>query len=195
MTKNSIIIFTIGLLTSCGQSDKNNQQTKDDLTKQETSTIEISSDSLRKEFSNQPNTESTDTQKGLLGYEFKRAELIGLKDSIREDLNGDGFLDKAIFTNEDGKSGILIMDGQTNEEIKIGLGNEFEEMGDDFSWVDYWGIVRDSITYEIIIENAEILGDTIVQLDNPSIVVRKEEVGGGLITFRNGKYEWIHQAD
>lgn len=32
-------------------------------------------------------------------------------------------------------------------------------------------------------------------LENPSIVVRKEEVGGGLITFKDGRYVWIHQAD
>lgn len=61
--------------------------------------------------------------------------------------------------------------------------------------MDYWGVLQDSSTYEIIITNGEIVGDTLVRLENPSIFVRKKEVGGGLITFKDGKYEWIHQAD
>jgi hypothetical protein len=43
-------------------------------------------------------------------------------------------------------------------------------------------------TYEIIIKETEIIEDRKVKLDNPSIVVRKEEVGGGLITCKDGKY-------
>ena len=75
------------------------------------------------------------------------------------------------------------------------MGNNFEEIGDDFSWVDSWGILIDTITYEIVIEDSEIKGDTIIELQNPSIVLKKQEAGGGLIAFRNGKYDWIHQAD
>ena len=68
-------------------------------------------------------------------------------------------------------------------------------MGDDLSWVDYWGLVKDSSTFKIIVEKSEVVGDTIIKLDNPSIAVRKMEAGGGLITFRKGRYEWINQAD
>ena len=133
--------------------------------------------------------------KESLRHEFQRAQLFDLKDTLREDFNGDGTIDNAVFLKEDGKAGIIITDGKTQEQVKIGLGNEFEEQRDDFSWVDYWGVVQDSTTYEVIVTDGEIVGDTLVRLENPAIVVRKEEIGGGLITFKDGKYEWIHQAD
>ena len=106
-----------------------------------------------------------------------------------------GLLKKPFFTSENNKSGIKIIDGRTKGVVKIGLGVEFEEMGDSFDWVDYWGLVTDAKTYEILIKDSEIIGDTIINLENKSIVLRKEEVGGGLVSFLNGKYQWIHQAD
>jgi hypothetical protein len=130
-----------------------------------------------------------------LSSEFKNFKYVDLKESIIADLNGDGIADNAIFTSQNGKSGILITDGKSKQEVKIGLGAAFEEMSDDFSWVEYWGIVQDSTTYEVIIIDSEIVGDTVVRLEYPSIFVRKEEVGGGVITFKNEKYQWIHQAD
>ena len=134
-------------------------------------------------------------QEQHLSLEFKQAKLYNLSETLEEDFNGDGTPDHAQFLIEHDKAGVCITDGQTHEKIKIGLGTNFEEMGDNFSWVDYWGVVKDPTTYEVLIEDGEIVGDTIVHLQNPSIVVRAEEAGGGLITFRNGNYEWIHQAD
>ena len=93
------------------------------------------------------------------------------------------------------KGGIIIIDGKTLEEFVIGCGTKFYEMGDDFRWVDYWGIIRDIETYEIIVSDGEIVGKQNVQLSYPSIFVRKEEIGGGIITYKNGKYEWVHQSD
>lgn len=131
----------------------------------------------------------------LLKNEFKNFKLFDLTHALTEDFNGDGKIDSAFFLTENEKSGIIIKDGLTNREFRIGLGNTFEEMGDDFNWIDYWGIVKDSSTYEIVIEDGEIVGDTIVTLNIPSIILRKVEEGGGLISFKGGKYVWIHQAE
>jgi hypothetical protein len=50
-------------------------------------------------------------------------------------------------------------------------------------------------TYNIIVKDGDLVGSKKVALAYPSIFLRKEEVGGGVITFKNGKYIWLHQAD
>lgn len=134
-------------------------------------------------------------QKESFEAEFRMAVYHDLNDTIKADFNGDGYNDRAIFTTENGKKGILITDGRKKQSTRIGLGKPIGKIGDDLNWVDYWGLVKDSSTFKIIIKNSEVVGDTIIKLDNPSIAVRKTESGGGLITFRKGRYEWIHQAD
>jgi hypothetical protein len=63
-----------------------------------------------------------------------------------------------------------------------------------FDWVDYWGLVEDKETIEVTLtEEGDILESITVTLKNPSIVLGNNDFGGGLITYRNGKYEWIHQ--
>lgn len=127
--------------------------------------------------------------------EFKEFTKYRLTDPIIDDFNGDQQADTARFERRNDKAGIVIKDGQTGKETVIGCGNAFEEMGDDFSWVDEWGILRDKLTYEVIIRDSEIIGGEEFILDHPSLYVRKEEVGGGVITWKNGKYTWVHQAD
>jgi len=67
----------------------------------------------------------------------------------------------------------------------------------DFDWVDYWGVLKDKTTFEIIFDSisGDILGDSIRPLKNISLFVEQDEVGGGVITYKNGTYKWIHQAD
>ncbi len=129
------------------------------------------------------------------GYEFKDFSKYRLTDTIVVDLNGDQVNDTATFETRNGKAGIVITAGGTSRQTLIGCGNAFEEMGDDFSWVDEWGIVRDKSTYEIVVKDGEIVGGEQFVLDNPSVYVRKAEVGGGVITFKDGKFTWVHQAD
>jgi hypothetical protein len=43
-------------------------------------------------------------------------------------------------------------------------------------------------------EDGDVLGSKEVKLQNPSIVLGADEAGGGLITYINGKYVWIHQS-
>ncbi len=133
-------------------------------------------------------------QKKSLDYDFKNAIHFSIDKSIIADFNGDGVNDTAIFRKENKTSGIIINHGQPKETVRIGFGNDFAHLT-DFNWVDFWGLVKDSTTYEMIFDETDILGDTIVRLENPSIVVKKEEAGGGVITFKNGTYKWIHQSD
>jgi hypothetical protein len=190
-----LFLCIIVLLINCEPSQRSDQSSGNKTSDDSVSSIENSVDTLQTNSIQKANDEKTDFQLKELASTFKNFQLFRLNETITEDLNGDHVIDKATFTSQNGKSGILITDGKTKQEIKIGLGVGFEEIGDDFSWVDYWAVVKDSTTYEVMIRDSEIIGDTIVRLENPSIAVRKEEVGGGLIIFRKGKYEWIHQAD
>lgn len=186
-------IFTFLIITSCGQSnsDKNSKQE----VSAEADTIELKAKSeTPKQELEQISTEQTENDNQDFSYEFKKATIFKLTDILKADFNGDGKLDQAVFKKENGTSGIIITHGETNQIVKIGFGEPFAHLT-EFNWVDFWGLVNDSETYEVVIEDAEIIGDREVKLDNPSIVVRKEEVGGGLITFKEGQYVWIHQAD
>jgi outer membrane biogenesis lipoprotein LolB len=185
-------ILTFVFLTGCGNSN------------QKTESKEINSDKLEQEkiesvnnienLQNQTNANTIDFQRQTLSSEFKNAKLYNLTDTIEADFNGDGNVDKAVFIKDNQNSGIIIKHGETLSQVKIGFGQPFAHLT-NFNWVDFWGLVNDSTSYEILFNETDIICDTIIRLENPSIVVRKEEVGGGLITFKNGEYKWIHQSD
>jgi len=185
-------ILTFLILTSCGQSNSDKESKKKITAESDTIKVESKYDTTKSDLK-QNSTEQTEINNQDLSYEFKDATTFKLTDTINADFNGDGNNDRAIFKKNE-TSGIIITHGKTNQKIKIGFGEPFAHLT-EFNWVDYWGLVNDSKSYEIVIEDAEIIEDREVNLENPSIVVRKEEVGGGLISFKDGKYIWIHQAD
>jgi hypothetical protein len=192
--KQIICILTILIFTGCGQSNSEQTQNivKDTLANQ----ISDSTNKETNDFAEQDPTEKNQTQEfrkqSLSGFE--KATLYKLTDTITADFNGDGFEDKAYFKKENQNSGIIIKHGQTNEVVKIGFGKKFAHMT-EFDWVDYWGLVEDKETSETTFtEDGDVLGSKDVKLQNPSIVLGADELGGGLITFLNGKYVWIHQT-
>lgn len=126
--------------------------------------------------------------------EFESTTLFQVDDTISGDFNRDGLEDVAMFTQRNGKQQLEIHHAENSIPIIIGGHSSFEKIGEDFSWVDYWGVIQDSLTQEILIRNGEIVGDTVREIQSPSLVLRKDEVGGGVITFVNGDYIWIHQA-
>lgn len=191
--KHISYILTFLILTSCGQSNSDKDSKKKFSAETDTIKVESRVDTTKPDLK-QNSIEQTEYNNQDLSYEFKNATIFKLTDTITADFNGDGKLDQATFKKENKTSGIIITHGEIDEEVKIGFGEQLAHLT-EFNWVDFWGLVNDSETYEIIIEDAEIIRDRKVKLDNPSIVVRKEEAGGGLITFKEGKYVWIHQAD
>ena len=129
-----------------------------------------------------------------LSASFEESTLFNLTDTIKADFNGDGALDNAFFVKDNETSGVVIIHGGLNEEVRIGFGIRFAHL-DEFNWVDYWGLVLDEKTSKSTFsEEGDILDSEDVTLLNPSIVLEKDEVGGGLITFLDGKYVWIHQT-
>ena len=183
--KQIIYILAFVLFTSCGQSVSDKK--KEQKAPEKTQIVEKDSkEEITKPIKRQKSTEKADIEQQVLSYEFKNATAFNLIDTISADFNGDDRADQAIYVRENGTSGIIIKHGQTEEEIKIGFGKKFAHMT-DFNWVDIWGLVNDAKTYEIVIEEGEIIGDRQIALVNPSIALRQEEAGGGIITFRNGE--------
>lgn len=131
----------------------------------------------------------------LAAVELKTFKEYNIRDTIRTDLNGDSILDLAYFKTISTKKAITVMDGRTKKEIRVGLDKSFKEIGDNFNWVDLWGTTNDKEIYENIILDGEIIGGSKVKLINASIFVSKADTGGGIITFKHGKFVWIHQAD
>lgn len=187
--KEIIYILTFLILISCGQT--NSEQKSNIVSDTLTDHVSDTTFSDNTNIAQQNPTEEYRKQ-SLSGFE--KATLYKLTDTIMADFNGDGFVDKAYYKKEKGTSGIIIKHGKTKEEVKIGFGKQFAHMT-EFDWVDYWGLVEDKETSETTFtEDGDVLGSKEVKLQNPSIVLGADEVGGGLITFINGKYVWIHQT-
>jgi hypothetical protein len=181
--KQIIYLLILLVLTSCLQSSS----------KQISDTISTSNYTKVQEVSTEEKDSKEYNRKQLLN-DYKKATLYNLIDTITADFNGDGILDKAFYKKEKETSGIIIKHGQTNEVFKIGFGKPFAEMK-EFDWVDYWGLVEDKETSETTFsDDGDVLGSKEVKLQNPSIAIGESELGGGLITFINGKYVWIYQT-
>lgn len=129
-----------------------------------------------------------------LHLDYKEYETFSLNDTIFSDFNGDGNKDYAIFTSINKKNGIIIHHGALEEEIKIGFDKSFAHL-DDLNWIEFWCLVFDKETNSVIFDkNDEIKGEKKVTLENTSIYVGTEDFGGGLITYKNKEYVWVHQA-
>jgi hypothetical protein len=193
--KQIIYILTLLILTSCGHSnsEQNTVTVSDKNSAIVSDSISIDNNTKVQHNSTEDKQSEDDYRKQSLSG-FEKATLYNLTDTIIADFNGDGILDKAIYKKENGTSGIIIKHGQTNEEFKIGFGKLFAHMT-EFDWVNYWGLVEDKETSETTFKkDGDILGSKEVKLQNPSIALGADEVGGGLITFLKGKYVWIHQT-
>ena len=179
-------LIYISTLISCNTKNENEQNQsisqKDTLAKKNKSEIISQKEDDRNGLDTVTNITVS------LKNEFKSFEIKNIKDTIKADLNGDKISDLAFFTNNNDKKQIFILDGKSKRKIKFEKYTSSGEMEDDFSWVDYWGTTEDKETFEILIIDSEIAGDTITKLYNKSIFVRKEEVGGGVITYINNKY-------
>jgi hypothetical protein len=186
--KLTIYILILLLVASCGQ------QKSDQTTKSVSDTIIANNNATDQQNLKEDENSVEYYRKQCLNV-FQEATLYRLTDTITADFNGDGIIDKAFYKKDSQTSGIVIIQGQTNEIVRIGFGKPFAHMK-GFNWVDYWALVEDRETSETTFkEDGDVLGGREVKLQNPSIFVARDEEGGGLITFRNGKYEWVHQAD
>ena len=193
MKKQLVILSTIVLLFGCGQRKKE-KTFQTDYSVKHNSTLNGST-SDKDSLGNIMNS-----RKETLNREFKKYKIYRLNETLCEDFNGDGISDKAEFVKSNRKTGIIITDGKSKELTKLGFGNKFAHLT-DFDWVNYWGVLKDSSTNEVEFDNntGDILGSKTVQLKNISIFLRQDEngdgSGGGIITYEDNNYKWIHQTE
>ena len=115
---------------------------------------------------------------------------------LTADFNGDSYLDTAFSVIKDSKKGILIKHGNSGNSFLLGAGTEFGNGGDNFDWVKEWHLVSSGKSYEVtFLENGDIDGTRKVILDYPSFYIGDQFYGGATITWKENKYEWIHQAE
>ena len=193
MKKQLVILSTIVLHFGCGQTIKEKTLQAEDTIRHDST---LNSTTLEKDSLGN----IINSRKETLNREFKKYKIYRLNQTIFEDFNGDGISDKAEFVKSNGKTGIIITDGKSNEFTKLGFGKKFAHLA-DFDWVNYWGVLKDSTTTEVEFDSisGDILGGKTVQLRSISIFVRQDENedggGGGIITYEDNKYKWIHQAE
>jgi hypothetical protein len=190
MKRPLLFLLILTSLTACNNNAENKNVA-----------ASVKTDTVRKEISQKIDTTinfnlvgKTSSKDSSLKGEFKNYKIFNLADTIKADLNSDKILDFAYFTHNDNKE-IFIIDGQTKIATKVGLEKSFGSMGSSFNWVDFWGTTNDNETFEVIIKDSEIVGERKIKLENISLFVREDEVGGGVITFKKGKYVWVHQSD
>ncbi|MDF3028424.1 MAG: hypothetical protein K0S23_2731 [Fluviicola sp.] len=188
--KQIIYILPFLILTACGQSKSERVSNR----VSNTSPAPVPDTTAVNTQQNPAEEDPGEDYRNQALSEFEKARVYKLTDTLVADYNGDGFSDKAFYQKEKETSGIIIKHGKTNEEVRIGFGKPFAHFT-EFGWVDYWGIVEDKETSEATFtEEGDILGSKDIKLQNPSIALGANEIGGGLITFLNGKYVWIHQT-
>ena len=127
-------------------------------------------------------------------FKFKNYKGYKLTDTITIDLNGNGILEKVYFDQTSCTK--LIIDEPNTDQIYLGCKNEkYTGVLSSMDWVNLWYVVFDKETYEVIVEDGELLGSEKYELERPSIYIGKESAGGGIITYKNGELYWVHQSD
>ncbi len=181
------LIFSLITISSC--IDKGNINSEAKVSEEPIELTEkVKTDSLKTE--NEKVSDWTHPE----FFEFKNFKEYRVTDTISIDLNGNGILERIYFDKKYCPKLIIKEEGQ--DLISIGCGvEEYDGFPNAVGWVNLWCVVSDKETFEIIVEDGELVGEKIVNLERPSIYVGKEEAGGGIITYRNGELYWVHQSD
>lgn len=124
---------------------------------------------------------------------FRKFELHDMTDTLLADMTGDGKAEKIYLRA--GKPMLMEVLEGGGKTVSIGEDASFKDVGDDFGWADHWGIIRATSATENLVHDGEPEFSRRVTLGPASVFIRRDEAGGGIITYRDGKYIWIHQAD
>ena len=126
--------------------------------------------------------------------EFNNFQEYKLDDTIRIDITGDE-VNEIIYFSDSNCRHLIIEKNNKTFDYGCNTFEEINEIPNSMGWVDYWCIVYDSTTYKVLVEDGEIIGDTTVKLNYPSLYIGKQEAGGGIIHWKQDDFWWIHQSD
>jgi len=192
------LILTLITITSCKIKDNNNVEEKIEETKStfDTKIIEKQAKQIEIVKTKSLNSENYEISECSHPeyFDFKKYREYCVTDTISIDLNGNGILERIYFDRKDCHK--LIIEEKGQNLISIGCGKEeYKGFPNAVGWINLWCIVSDKETFEIIVEDGQIIGDKTVNLERPSLYVGKEEAGGGIITYKKGELYWVHQSD
>ncbi len=117
---------------------------------------------------------------------------------IKADFNGDKKEDVAYLIEEiESKKVGLIFFHDINSYFVVGAGVKFNDDLDDMNWLDILELNNNKIQNEMLFDDKtfDIIGDREVIIPNIGISIREEEGSGGLLFFKEGKYNYLHQGD
>lgn len=110
---------------------------------------------------------------------------------LEADFNGDNHFDIAIPIEEisSQKKGIAVIHGDSKKIHIIGAGKkDINGLGDDLNFFDIWLVNRNEVNLPGVEQTKNLI------LKNPSIHVKKSEVGGGQLYWNGSKYTYFHQT-
>lgn len=121
------------------------------------------------------------------------------------DFNGDKIQDAAtlIVNKKNGKKGILIIHGRSQNYFIIAAGSKFGKIGfddfDDIKWISNWSIFKDKVAYETKFDNGDIVGSIPRKMKNQGILIWENQDGapltGGIVYWNRNRYAWLHQGE
>lgn len=114
------------------------------------------------------------------------------------DLNGDKYRDTIKLFSVKGSKQFCIVMGSKKGEFCFGEGSNNGILDHSLNWIDTMFLVNDSILFsQVFLENGDVdleNYDSVV-VDFPSISLGQHEGGGGIVYWKDGKFNWVHQAD
>ena len=107
------------------------------------------------------------------------------------DFDGDGMTDFAVLVKEraSGKSGIALIHRRTGRVYVVGAGRNLPNGGDDFEWMDTWGIFnKGKVDQGATNERPPVLkGD--------ALLVFKTGAASAILWWDGTAYRWYQQGD
>lgn len=205
MKKQFLILLLLGnLIISCKEqkSTEEIKQIEKIETKTDTATakknLENSSPAESPVIAQLPKwvSNSTAVQQFKSGENYKIENRLN-KLFLEEDFNGDGHLDVAfpIVETKTNKKGFAIIHGKTEEVFILGAGKLFNNaLGDNQDYINEWSINRNKENEPGVEEETGNGPEGILILENPSIEISADEIGGGQIYWNGKEYAYFHQT-
>ncbi|HAA16215.1 MAG TPA: hypothetical protein DCE41_32740 [Cytophagales bacterium] len=110
---------------------------------------------------------------------------------LEADFNGDGTVDIALLIKNIATEdvGFAVVHGGTHEVFILGAGQESTPgFSSNPTYIDVWRINRERKNEPGLTEEEPLI------LENPSLEIKKSEVGGGLLYWDGAQYAYFHQT-